>query len=110
MAKAGKPVKIGGITITPKWDWGKDFERHVRADMRRVYGPSIIYAPQDALTIERHSTFAKRKSAHQETAYRQWLRDQGKDPDAVINEHRCRADRPILEAESEGVSTLHHWR
>lgn len=105
MAKEGRPIKINGITITPKWDWGKDFERHVKADIRRVYGPSIVAVPTTC-----PMPFGKRKERHQEESYRQWLRDQGRDPDSTINRQRHAAERPILAAENDGVSVLQHWR
>ncbi|MGH6892853.1 MAG: hypothetical protein ACREEP_11395 [Dongiaceae bacterium] len=29
-AKAGRPMRIHGVLITPKWDWSPDYEQYVR--------------------------------------------------------------------------------
>jgi hypothetical protein len=57
--KAGKPIKIAGVRVTPKWDWSEDYLAHVR---------------EDARTSPQPNAFDKRRSdAHRTASYVLWL-------------------------------------
>lgn len=37
MSKAGKPIIIEGVKVTPKWNWSKDYTEYTRRRHRGIH-------------------------------------------------------------------------
>lgn len=70
-----KTLKIGGVRVTPKWDWSPDYERHVRTEMRAQAAPQSrrdLRQPTDLPSGYGYRA-GIRRVVQQEALYRHWL-------------------------------------